>query len=130
MFFQSDAGAAARVKNNPHTDAWAAIRQVFPPEYRAGARCIVSKEVGRGHQSRWRHVYRWAIGAAGEVGPWQAHPGWWRTGWNGGAALFPKPWLMRHDALYSTRFAWWLFKRSGYRWGLHWHNTARICGLR
>ena len=78
----SDATAAPR-KNDPHRDAWVAIRQVFPLHARAEARCIVTKEIGRGHQSRWRRVYGQAIGRAGEIGPFQAHPGWWHTGWNG-----------------------------------------------
>ena len=68
---------------DPRRDAYAAIRVVFPLEHRLGARCINRREVGRGHQSRFRHVYRWAVGRAGEVGWIQAHPGWWRTGWNG-----------------------------------------------
>ena len=126
----SDVAGAARVKADARRDVWAAIRQVFPMDARADARCIVTKEVGRGHASRWRKVYRGAVGRAGEVGPWQAHPGWWRTGWNGRPPLWPRVWKIRHDALYATKFALWLWKRSGERWRLHWPLTARACGLR
>ena len=125
----SDVASAARGASDPRRDVWAAIRQVFPLEARAGARCIVTKEVGRGHQSRWRRVFGKAIGRAGEVGPFQAHPGWVVTGWNGNLPLWPWPWRMRFDALTNTRFAKWLWKLSGERWRLHWPLTARACGL-
>ena len=112
----------APLKNDPRRDAFAAIRVVFPLEARAGARCIVRAEVGRGWQSRWRHVYRHAVGRAGEVGPFQAHPGWWRDGWLGNRPLWPRAWKIRHNALYAARFARWLWEGSGRRWSVHWRK--------
>ena len=126
---QSATGATKK-RNDLHRDVYAAIRQVFPLHARAAARCITRVETGRGYQSRWRSVYRHAVGTRGEVGPWQFHPGWIRTGWNGQAPRYPYPWRMRNDALTSTEAALDLWRGSGRRFGQHWYLSARACGVR
>ena len=128
--YVTQAADGAPQRNDPRRDVYAAIRQVFPPDARAAARCVTRVETGAGHQSRWRSVYRHATGRLGEVGPWQFHPGWITTGWNGNAPRYPWPWRMRHDALTSTRAALDLWQGSGRRFGRHWYLAARACGVR
>ena len=105
-------------------DAYAAIRLVFPRWARPAARCVVSREGGR-----WTRAA--GVGAAGEVGSWQIHPGWTVTGWNGNRPRWPFPWRVRNDALFSTRqIAYRLWLESGRRFGVHWVLSSRACGVR
>lgn len=108
----------------------AAIRVAFPRKARRGARCIVRREVGRGRASFRADVYGSLVGAEGEVGPFQAHPGWWRDGWAGRPPAFPG-WgvALRRDALVAAWWARWLWESSGRSWAVSWPHTAALCGL-
>ena len=137
FLYPTDANANNQPRSNPKTDAYAAIAVVFPKRFQSAARCIVRKEIGQHHKSRYRSVYSIAIGTVGEVGPWQFHPGWWKGWWYRTPSgrwvqnlpKFPHPWKLRHDALYATRAAFELFKSAGFRFRQHWYHSSKKCGV-
>ena len=112
-------------------DVYAAIEHVFPKRAWKPAKCIVQKEVGcpRGKRSCWRSLYSLKVGSVGEIGPWQANPGWFRTGWNGEAPLYPWAWKLKAHALHATLFARELWISAGRRFSRHWYLSSKACRL-